>query len=759
MAFLPRTAALAFAALCVAAPNATAQTDTRVPRIGYVFPAGGKQGTSFRVVAGGQFLDGVAAALVSGGGVTATVIEHVKPLSQQQVNKLREELRALIQKKASGQAVAWTAEDEKLVEEIKKKIEIFQKKSSSPAIVETVAIDVAVAAEAEPGERELRLTTALGLTNPLVFCIGQMPELEEREPAPVAARPPAAPAKGGKKANAGTAPAARAVGPAMQLTLPVLVNGRIMPGDVDRFRFRARKGERIVATVRARQLIPYLPDAVPGWFQATLALYDAAGRERAYVDDYRFSPDPILQQEIPADGEYVLEIKDAVYRGREDFVYRLGIGCLPFVTSVFPLGGRAGTDARLEVQGWNLPSPTLALSERQMQPGILPIDVRAKGVFSNRVQFAVDTLPESLEHEPNGTPEQAQGLELPVTVNGRIQTPDDRDVFRFEGRAGQAVVAEVYARRLGSPLDAILRLTDAGGTQLACNDDHEDKGTGLLTHHADSWLRATLPAGGTYVLALDDVQRKGGPDYAYRLRVGPPRPDFELRVVPSSVNARPGATVPLTVYALRRDGFDGDIALELRDTLPGFALSGAWVPGGQEVVRLTLTVPPAPSREPLRLQLAGRATIEGNDVQRLAVPADDVMQAFAYRHLVQAKELLCVTAGRSAPKYVLRFLDVVPVKIPAGGATRFAIGTPARKALDNVELALLDPPEGITLREAAASPRGFDITFASDAAKAVPGRKGNLILAGFAKKAAPKVTGRGVPVIVLPAVAFEIVAP
>ena len=32
----------------------------------------------------------------------------------------------------------------------------------------------------------------------------------------------------------------------------------------------------------------------------------------------------------------------AIYRGREDFVYRITIGELPFVTSIFPLGGRAG---------------------------------------------------------------------------------------------------------------------------------------------------------------------------------------------------------------------------------------------------------------------------------------------------------------------------------------------------------------------------------------------------------------------------------
>ena len=96
-------------------------------------------------------------------------------------------------------------------------------------------------------------------------------------------------------------------------------------------------------------MIPYLADAVPGWFQATLALYDASGKELAYDDDFRFHPDPVLYCEIPADGEYVLEIRDAIYRGREDFVYRITVGELPFVTEHFP-AGRSGRRRKPRVE-------------------------------------------------------------------------------------------------------------------------------------------------------------------------------------------------------------------------------------------------------------------------------------------------------------------------------------------------------------------------------------------------------------------------
>ena len=162
-----------------------------------------------------------------------------------------------------------------------------------------------------------------------------------------------------------------------------------------------------------------------------------------------------------------------------------------------------------------------------------------------------------------------------MIVNGRIDQPGDWDVFRFDGRAGEEIVAEVSARRLDSPLDSVLRLTDAAGKQARRQRRFRRQGRGLLTHQADSFLRFKLPAGGAYYLHLGDTQGKGGPDYAYRLRISRPQPDFALRVVPSSINARAGATVPVTVYALRRDGFAGEIALKLKDAPSGFILAAA----------------------------------------------------------------------------------------------------------------------------------------------------------------------------------------
>ena len=157
----------------------------------------------------------------------------------------------------------------------------------------------------------------------------------------------------------------------------------------------------------------------------------------------------------------------------------------------------------------------------------------------------------------------------------------------------------------------MLELLDASGKRLAFNDDHEDKSDGLRTHHADSLISFTLPADGTYYVRLGDSQHHGGPEYAYRLRLSAPRPDFELRVAPSCLNTISWRLNPLAVTALRKDGFNGEIALRFKDNPDGLALDGGLVPEGQDQVRLTLAVAPMSRASRCSPCLEGRAMIDG----------------------------------------------------------------------------------------------------------------------------------------------------
>jgi len=709
------------------------------PQIGYVFPAGGQRGEIFEVLIGGQRLSGVTGAQLSGTGVHIEVLEYTKPLSRKQQNELREQLRQLKGRdrkkagEADGDPIMWRGMNlsemsRAELADLRKQIS-NKKKQRNNSLAETVRLRVEIEDGAPVSDRELRLKTPAGLSNPLRFQVDHLPERFEQEP-------------NNHSAEAGAA-----------VSLPVVLNGQILPGDVDRFRFSARAGQRLVARTSARALIPYLADAVPGWFQATLALFDAEGMQLAYTDDYQFHPDPVLFFEVPADGEYELEIRDSIYRGREDFVYRIALGELPFVTSSFPLGGPAGETTEVSLEGWNLPRDRLA---KGGEPG-----GDLDSTISGAVPFEFSTLEEVREQEPNPDPESAQPLALSRIVNGRIDEPGDQDVFRIEARPGALLVAEVTARRLGSPLDSVLRLTDGQGVEIAVNDDHDDRGAGLITHQADSLLTATLENGGAYFLTVRDAQAKGGPEYAYRLRVGPPRPDFALRVVPSSINVRAGGTVPLTIYALRRDGFAGPIQLELDGAPDGFLLSGARVPAGQEQIRVTLTAPFAPSDEPFRVTLRGRARIGKEKLVHAAVAADDLMQAFLYRHLVPAEELLVSVNSTKGPRLPTRRVAGSVVTLTPGGTVELSLPAAPKLPLDRVQLELNDPPEGIRLQEVREDQGRLTLILHADAEQAKPGLEGNLILDLFIERnqqtpAKKPARNRRNPLGCLPAIRFQV---
>jgi hypothetical protein len=742
-----RRAILGLAFFLAAAQPAWSQPNA--PHIGFAYPAGGRQGDTFQVTIGGQYIETADNIYISGGGIQAKVVESIKLLTPKEVNDLREKLQEL-QKKPRDPEIA------KEMLEIRTKLNEVQNRRANPVLAEKVTLQITLAPDAESGQRELRLATPNGLSNPLFFHVGQLAEFRKKEATNSGDPNGKGPRAGGQQRRA-------AGEPEMDITLPAVVNGQTMPGGVDRYQFQAHKGQRLVVAVSARELIPYLADAVPGWFQAAVALYDSKGNELAYDDHYLFHPDPVMYCKIPKDGQYVLEVHDALYRGREDFVYRIAVGELPFVTSVFPLGGPAGTETAVELKGWNLPVQKLTMDAKDKEPGTIPLSIRRGEVISNIVPFAVDALPECLEKEPNNDPAGAQQVALPIIVNGRIDKPGDWDVFRFEGRQGQEIVADVDARKLDSPLDSVLKLTDADGRQLAFNDDYGDKGTGLSTHHADSYLTAVFPANGTYYLYLGDAQHKGGPEYGYRLRISEPRPDFALRVVPSSVNLRAGASVPITVYALRKDGFSAEIALALKDTPKGFTLSGALVPANQDQVKLTLKAPQTPLSEPCNLSVEGRAKIRDREVVRTAVPAEDMMQAFIYRHLVPEKNLLAAVLARPRPRAPLNFLGEAPVKLSAGGTASLKFSLPRGPMLENVQMALNNPPEGISVQTVSSTQESLTLLLQADADKVKPGQKGNLIIEASAERTANPASGtqpankKRMSLGFLPAIPFEIV--
>jgi hypothetical protein len=307
-----------------------------------------------------------------------------------------------------------------------------------------------------------------------------------------------------------------------------------------------------------------------------------------------------------------------------------------------------GEPTPVELTGWNLPTNRTTMTAPANRSATLTLP--GTTLWPARIPFAVDELPEIREPEPNDTRATAQSVTWPVIVNGRIDAPGDVDVFQFTARAGDRIVAAVTARRLNSPLDAVLKLCDATGAQLAFNDDCEDRASGLHTHHADPQLLFRVPTDGTYFIHLADTQRHGGAEYGYRLRLSTPQPDFELRAVPASLSGRPGDRLPVRIVALRHEGFTNEINVTWAPAPAGYQTSGGRIAAGTTETTLTLIVPPAPGRGPVTLNLEGHARTDSGELVRPVVPAEDMMQAFFYHHLVPAQELQVAIIGRGPPR-------------------------------------------------------------------------------------------------------------
>ena len=223
--------------------------------------------------------------------------------------------------------------------------------------------------------------------------------------------------------------------------------------------------------------------------------------------------------------------------------------------------------------------------------------------------------------------------------------------------------------------------------------------------------------------------------------------------------------VPVTVQVLRKDGFTNAVALELKSAPPGCEIAGGYVPENQDRVRFTLKAPPRPGADPFRITIEGNAIINGRRVFHEAVPADDMMQAFAYWHLVPARELGVMVArnGRPFGRNAFRILSPVPLRIPDGGSARVQISTPTPVFAQRFALELDDPPEGISIRNVSPIQGGLEL--ALECATPSPKRQvaGNLIINLIPKNVpAARPNGRPAaqrrnPVGTLPAIPFELV--
>jgi hypothetical protein len=437
-----------------------------------------------------------------------------------------------------------------------------------------LAGEVVIAKDAPLGLRRGRVWTSEGAHSGLAFMVGDLPEIVEEEtdgdPLPV------------------------------EVTLPVTINGRIFPReDVDVWSFQAKKGQVITCEVHAARLGSPL--------DSRLVVRGPDGKVIAENDDGR-GTDSLLHFRVPAEGKYQVHIHDSQRGGSQRHVYRLTITADPHVTHIFPLGGRQGTRVRFHLGGANVSREPIALALAANEKGVRMHSFTISGKKTNEVPLDIDDLPEVLEPGP---------VKPPCVLNGRITRPGAVDTWTFDARKGERWQLKMRAALLGSPLLGVIEVLQDGKVLAQATGKHDPE------------LIFTVPRDGPCTIRVrEHFRTRGGPDFAYRLRVMAPAPDFRLDLATSTHTVVRGQKANLRIPIVRTGGFTGPITLTARDLPADVPAASVTAGAGQPFIDLPFSAAATAAIGTSRIQVVGTGKIGDQTVTHSVA---DILLAVALR--------------------------------------------------------------------------------------------------------------------------------
>lgn len=572
------------------------------PSVMFVYPAGGRIGTTFKVTIGALDADFASGISLSAKGVSAKILS---------VNEMPPE-------RAKAAAKRNEAKGMKFIE-----------------------AEIKIAKDAEIGTCDLRLTSTEGASTRYFFEVENLLEvLESAEHSSI---------KTAQKIE----------------KLPAIINGQTYEGDRDFFEFKLTKGKTYVFDLHARKIRPYLADAVPGWFQATMRLYDENGKSLEYVDDFQNSPDPVLIFTPEKTSTYFLEIKDALYRGRDDFVYRLRAGELPYIKSIFPCGGNSKEVTEVQVDGVNLPIKKLKISKQENDLNLKNISIVKNSIISNFVKFEFEDFKEIIAKPNSEIPQEP--LQTPCVVNGIFKNPYEKFQFLIRAQKNEELTFEVLSSRLGYPVDTRLKLIDLKtGKQVAFNDDFEDASYGLVTAQFDSRIIHRFKNAGDFLLVVEEAQNKGGDDSVFRLKIAKPKRDLQVYLTHSNPQLPKGNFAPLGISAVKKGGWDGDIEIIAKDLPEGITAEKCIIPKKKNFAFLVLNAKETCTVKDFEPKLFARAKF-GDEIREIPVTAsEELTQAFFITHTLPISSANVSTLPKAPFKIEWGELPKQPVGVGAG---------------------------------------------------------------------------------------------
>ena len=363
-----------------------------------------------------------------------------------------------------------------------------------------------IAADCVLGTKHIRVRSATGISDLRTFRVGALPGIAEKEPNSEFANP-------------------------QVIANNVTTEGIIQNEDVDYYLIEAKKGERITAEVEGIRLGDTM-------FDPYVAIMNEARFELATSDDAALIwQDCVASIIAPADGKYIVQVRESSYGGNGACHYRCHIGSFPRPLAIVPAGGKPGSKVQVKFLGdvageftreFDLPASNNPDYE------IFPQD--GNGISPSGMQFRLTPHDNVIEVEPNETIEQATKAGSLAAFNGVLSSKTDVDFYGFTATKGQAIDIRVFARQIRSELDPVLVVYNAKGGAIANNDDAN--GT------PDSYLRFSVPADGEYFVEVRDHLRRGGNAFHYRIELTPVSPILALGLNEFDQYVEPHLAIP-----------------------------------------------------------------------------------------------------------------------------------------------------------------------------------------------------------------------
>lgn len=324
---------------------------------------------------------------------------------------------------------------------------------------------------------------------------------------------------------------------AQAITVPGGVSGRIeSESDIDCYSFEAKQGDALSFEVVARRYWSGL--------DSIIRILNADGRQLAENDDLRlwgkrnYQDSLIENWKAPADGTYVLEIRDVHLRGGDDFVYFLKVQ-------------QATPDFELVLDSdktWLTPGTSAAIFARVVR----------KNGFDGEVQLHVDGLPPG------------------VTAScGRI--------LAGKGEDGCIILeAEPGAQMAAANVTVYGTATYGDPSQRDGSESETDSPTWELRTDAQPMQETYMPGGG----------RNHWPVEMHTVAIGEPSDIRAVNLSTHDVTLKPGESVTINVEIERAAGFDKNVTLDLlfQHLSSKFAVTlpeGVTIDGGKSKTLLT----------------------------------------------------------------------------------------------------------------------------------------------------------------------------